>query len=436
MCKSIYICVTPFFPTPTSWRGPFCYDFVKALERTSKYRVLVFKEGDGSDYKIGGVKVHTFKTKHLPSNIFPFLFKRYNQRNFLKKVKEVLSVEIRCGSTENGSAFDSVEVVHAHTANYGIYAEAMKRVNQMCKTLLHHHDPQSFGLGLGILKHCSIYNAWLFRRFRKIFEEVDWHVFISEMVKRSFLSAPDASWTAYANYRQQMHGPQLFHCRPARIKRSYVLHNGVDTSVFQKSARSRPASSTFTIGCIGNFIDWKDQETLIRAVGLMGGKGWPSKDGKPIEQIKVVFIGSGPLLERCRCLAAEIEEKVNAFAGALDHRPRLQVSFDFQSEVRHEKLRDFYRSLDLFVLPSYFEGFGCVFTEAWACGVPFMTCEGQGVDDMISEGNRQSWLIKPRDAVELADKIAKYIKNRPEQKLDGPVDIVALVDEFVRDVVP
>lgn len=40
--KRYYLCVTPFFPSPGNWRGAYVFDQVKAIERQSDYRVLVF----------------------------------------------------------------------------------------------------------------------------------------------------------------------------------------------------------------------------------------------------------------------------------------------------------------------------------------------------------------------------------------------------------
>lgn len=400
-----YLVVTPFFPGPTSWSGSYCFDFVRALRREN---VLVFKPGDGTDYEIGGVTVHTFKTLQLPSNILPFLFARRNTRSFLNKVKRVLQT------------LTAVKVCHAHTANFAIYALAAKR-EFGCKTLLHHHDPQSFGIGLGVLAHNWIHQLIEFPLVRHYHEQIDCHVFISEMVKRSFLSAPDASWTIYDDYRRQMRGPAFFHCRLARIKRSIILHNGVDTSIFHpkdevevggRGGQRNGSSSEFVIGCIGNFIDWKDQATLIKAVALLK------------ESVKVIFVGSGPTLQHCKELA-------NSIVGL--HLQPTPI-FEFRTEVPHEQLAGFYHSIDLFVLPSYFEGFGCVFTEAYASGVPFITCKGQGMDDLVREDERNLWLCKPRDAEDLAAKIAHYIAHRPVQHLSGPISFDDLMPQFIKEV--
>lgn len=93
-----------------------------------------------------------------------------------------------------------------------------------------------------------------------------------------------------------------------------------------------------------------------------------------------------------------------------------------------------YRRWDLFVLPCYFEGFGCVFTEAWSCGTPFIGCEGQGIEDIIKHEDRHLWLAKPKDDDDLADKILAYYENRPKQVLSGAVDFDTLMSKFLKKV--
>lgn len=436
MSMRYYIYITPFFPSPTNWRGAYCYDFVRALERNfsrvgdekggiEPWKVLVFVPGAGADYEIGGVKVYRFPVKELPSGILPFLFSKWNQRSFLRKLAEVIVRVEGEDSSPLHFAMANIAIAHANTARLSIYPLAIKKLNPNCKTLLHHHDLASFGLNLGVLRHCAIYNAWLFCQFRKLFEQIDTHVFISEASRKSFLSAPDTSWTIYEDYKKQMRGPQLFHCRPAGIKDSIILHNGVDTEIFRRveveTCRGGEGKlKPFVIGCIGNFIDCKDQETLIRAVALIMEKG--NIKSEKASGIEVRFVGTGPLLEHCKALAKEVEEK---FRSAAQY-----VRYIFLPEMRHEELPDFYRGLDLFVLPSYFEGFGCVYTEAWSCGVPFIACKGQGMDDLIQSKDVDQWLFPVRDFNRLANMILLYIAGRREQRLYSPVEIDTLVRQF------
>ena len=393
--KGVYLFVTPFFPSPNSWRGAYCLNFVKALIRTGLHDVYVFKEGDGGDYEIQGVKVHRFPVRRLPSNMFPFLFTKRNVRSFLSKVADC------------GIELGDVAVCHANTANFGVYPLAIKNANPNCLTLLHHHDLQSFGLNNGILCHCWPYNVIQYTLLRRMHEEIDCHVFISEQARRSFLAVPDTSWTQYGYYKKQMRGMGFY--RSPKIRQSLVLHNGVDTSLFAPDAAVK-VDRPFTIGCIGNFSMLKDQMGLLKALTIADNR---------LGDWRLRLLGSG-----------SIESELRRFVSSHG----IESKVEFLYEVRHEQLPDFYRSLDLFVLPSWFEGFGCVFTEAWACGVPFITCEGQGVCDLIPEREREIWLCRQRDPEDLASKIVHYFKERPQQHLSGPVAIDELVSRFVTGI--
>ncbi len=395
MTRSIYIYVTPFFPTPESWRGAYGYDFVRALQRTGKYDVRVFVPGAGDDYEYQGVKVYRFPVKYLPSAVLPFLFTRWNQQAFLCKVRAV------------GIDIQQVAVCHGNTAYFSIFPLALKKLNSRSKTLLHHHDLQSFGLNNGCLRHVWLHKVINFFALRTRFEQIDCHVFISEAARKSFLTVPDASWTVYDEYKKQMRGLGWF--RGVRIKKSVVLHNGVDVAQFNSAGRV--SHDGFVMGCVANFGKLKDHRSLLEAVNLLRDK---------LGDWKLRLKGSGETLAWCR----EFVE-----------RNRLQERVSFESEVDHTELPDFYRSLDLFVLPSYFEGFGCVFTEAWSCGTPFITCEGQGMDDLILPAERHWWLCKPMNPQDLAERILYYYKNRPRQHLTSSIAIDGLAGHFLEVVV-
>lgn len=388
-----YIIVTPFFPSTDNWRGSYCHDFAKAVASDGRYKVAVFVPGEFCEYEYGGIRVMRFPVRNFPSSAFPFMFDKFNRRSFLDAVEK------------SGIKFSEIAVCHGHTATFSIYPLSIKSVNPNVYTLLHHHDPQSFGIGPGRMSHCWLRNLFVYPQLRSNHEQIDCHVFVSEMVKRSFLSAPNATWTLYKNYRRQMRGLGIY--RSCRIKKAMVLHNGVDTSLFHPS-ENRHVNSYFTIGCIGNFVDWKDQITLVKAVERLARKG--------ADNIKVRMIGSGPLRRKCEQYVSE-----NGLGDIVS----------FENERGHECLPLFYRSIDLFVLPSYFEGFGCVFTEAYACGTPFMTCEGQGMDDLVPKDERVTWLFPRQDDDSLAARILYCMNERPRQNLVGEIDINSLVAKFL-----
>lgn len=395
--KKTYLYVTPFFPSPSQWRGAYSLDFIRALRSYSPdLRVEVFVPGDGIDYEIEGIKVWRFKERVLPSSLLPMFFRKSNEQSFMATLNRA------------GVNIDDVIICHGNTARFAVYPLAIKRLNLHCLTLLHHHDLASFGLNNGILHKSLIYNSVMFPLLRRLHEQIDCHVFISEASRKSFLSAPNASWTVYRDYKAQMRGPKLFGCRTARISKSLVLHNGVDATIFKLSTQHEPRKG-FVIGCVANFEVLKDQMTLMRAISILKRRG--------ILGVRALFVGSGRTMAGCKSFAKE-----NG------------IDAEFYEEVRHEDLPRFYHGLDLFVLPSYFEGFGCVYTEAWSCGVPFIGCEGQGIEDVIPCEDRNKWLCRPKDAIDLADKIEAYIENRWQQRLSESVDINTLVGNFCKAI--
>lgn len=395
MIKPIYIVVTPFFPMEGYNYGSYCYDFVKALEKTGLYDVKVFVPNRGTDdYIYQGVKVYTFTTKELPSGLFPFLFAKLNQCAFLKKVHAI------------GINMKNVAVCHGHTAAFGIYPLAIQKLNPHCKTLLHHHDLASFGLALGRLGKFWINRFVTYFSLKRIHEAIDCHVFISAAVEKSFRLAPHTDWTIYKVYRKVGRGVSFL--PPAKIKRVILLHNGVDIKQFNPVGRL--PHKEFVMGSISNFWDLKDHHSLMEALRILRDK---------LGDWKLKVIWREPIVSQYKAYVKKYG---------------LEKNIVFEKEVDHTELPGFYRSLDLFVLPSYFEGYGCVYPEAWSCGAPFIACEGQGMDDLILPKERNLWLCKPKNPKDLADKILYYYHHRPEQHLASPVAIDELVSKFVEDL--
>lgn len=395
---SIYLMITPFFPTKDSFRGPFVLDQVKAIERTGRYqRVVVMRPcpiwAKQEDYEFDGVEVHYFPIVQMPSNLLLPLPDALNKRLFLKRLRQL------------GILPDDISVAHAHVGMNACFALAVKEKNPAVKTLLQHHDADPFGINMSRhLAECGwnsrINSRYLVRQYGKI----DLHVAVSNKVEHNLREFPNAGkeevFPRYLHLLEYVKG-----LRPATIKACTVLYNGVDTSLFYPET-SKAKKGKFRIGCIGNYQVLKDHITLLKAVHRMKDK-----------EVELLLVGSGETYEECQQYVAE---------------HGMQDAVTFLREMRHEDLRSFYNSLDLFVLPSYFEGFGCVFTEAYACGVPFMSCTKQGVSEIVEEPEK--WLIDKHDNETLARLISNYKLYRYEQKLNADYDINILVKHFL-DVV-
>ena len=370
MAKPVYLYVTPFFPSPTRWRGSYCYDFVKALIGTNAYQVEVFTSGDGADYVIDGLTVHTFKMLSMPSNIFPFLTQGVNSRRFLKAVRKA---RVR---------LEDVAVCHGNSAEYSIYPLVIKRNNPLCKTLLHHHSLASFGFSAGKMKDSRLYRFFQAPILRRYHRAIDIHVFISEVCHRYFVE--DSGYDPL-NYR--------------------ILHNGVDETLFKKRVCGEKGN-TFVIGTVANIQRAKGFETTARALARIGSEmsNWEWR-----------IVGSGSEMAHLKALIAE---------------PDIAEHVKFHAEVQHRDLVDFYHGIDLYVMPSYWEGFGCVYTESYACGVPFVACKtNNGIVDLAPD----AWLIEKGDDARLSKLILSAYQGRfPILPLKGEWRIRPLVEDFVK----
>lgn len=399
--KTYYICVTPFFPSENNWRGAYVLDQVKAVQRNSDYRVLVFIGGKRScsDYEIDGIRVYYYQTRELPSNLLNGIFNEFNSRTFVKRV-------LGLGINPLDVAF-----VHCHVSMRAACGLALKKLNPKIKVLLQHHDLDPFNLRSGVLGRNNRWNI----RYRAnkaihLYNDVDLHVCISEACHESLQNFPHPrDCEVYEDCKRSL---SLCKGLPSICsKATYVLYNGVDCRVFNKGKGKKMAldtSSSFRIGCIANFHELKGHITLIKAFNLLHKRGY--------HNIRLSLLGSGETRSLCE-------------AYLLGHN--LMQYVEWPDEVTHDKLPDYYRSLDLFVLPSYFEGFGCVFTEAAACGVPFMGCINQGYSEYIPEDDRNKWLINPGDYGKLADNIVTYMRDGYEQRLSKSFDIDILVKDFL-----
>jgi phosphatidylinositol alpha-1,6-mannosyltransferase len=100
--------------------------------------------------------------------------------------------------------------------------------------------------------------------------------------------------------------------------------------------------------------------------------------------------------------------ETTAFRGLGHDRVRFLGAVDLSTLVR------LYRAADLFVLPSWGEGFGIVFLEAMACGTPALGFNIAGSKDALVDGELGT-LTSEQD---LASTIARMLNEpRPDSAL-------------------
>ncbi len=81
--------------------------------------------------------------------------------------------------------------------------------------------------------------------------------------------------------------------------------------------------------------------------------------------------------------------------------------------ISDEEVTDHYLLADVFVMPSKGEGFGIVYTEAMACGLPVIAGNRDGSTEALQFGELGT-LIDPDSSKELTDALIKVLQQRRE----------------------
>lgn len=115
-----------------------------------------------------------------------------------------------------------------------------------------------------------------------------------------------------------------------------------------------------------------------------------------ISNLKLLIIGDGPYKEK---LLQEIKEnKLENFVQVL-------------GKIPHKELINYYSQADVFILPSFQEGFPRVLIEAMAMGIPYVASDVGAVRE-ISPKIAQDFLVERGDVKEFAEKIKILLLDR------------------------
>ena len=171
-----------------------------------------------------------------------------------------------------------------------------------------------------------------------------------------------------------------------------VVPNGVHipSGSIQLEERARRRSNfgagegDFLLLFVGNEFDRKGLQTAIEAVAFLG---------KP--KLRLLVAGSdarGPYERR---------------AGKLGVRDQIRFIGSVASS------ENVYGCVDALVLPTYYEPFGMVITEAMASGVPVVTSAKAGAVEELHHGTHGLYLQDPLSAEELSAQLTQLMNDSP-----------------------
>jgi glycosyltransferase involved in cell wall biosynthesis len=142
-----------------------------------------------------------------------------------------------------------------------------------------------------------------------------------------------------------------------------------------------------TIGTVSRLSPEKDLETLICAFARIAKKN---------NNFELKIAGDGELKSNLMnlCIKLEIANKVK-FVGKVTNTVK------------------FYKSLDIFVLSSKYEGFGMVLLEAMACGLPIVAANNTAIKEVLGHSGA-GLLFKTSNQFDLVKKINQCLEIKSE----------------------
>lgn len=193
----------------------------------------------------------------------------------------------------------------------------------------------------------------------------------------------------------------LYGCPEEKVK---VIHGGVNLkhwpTIEKDKARNEVGvpKNSFVLLFVGR-LEWrKGTGTLISAARLLKEK---------IQNLKILVIGGkifGPNSNIADCKEYKRLQKKAKEEGVED-------IVTFVGNIDHGRLPVYYRSSDVFVIPSYYEPFGLVALEGMASKIPVVASRVDGLAVTIEDG-KTGLLFEPRNPLSLTEKIMRLYGSK------------------------
>jgi len=156
-----------------------------------------------------------------------------------------------------------------------------------------------------------------------------------------------------------------------------VIYNGVNTEEF-KPSKTKKKNKVLKLISTGRLIERKGYSYLINALENQ-------------DNIELTLIGDGNLRNELESLSKELNVNVR-FPGK---KNKAEIIKELQNS-------------DIFILPSLNEGMSNSILEAMACGLPIITTDTGGSEELI-DGN--GFIVKKEDSINLFRSLEKYRKD-------------------------
>lgn len=156
------------------------------------------------------------------------------------------------------------------------------------------------------------------------------------------------------------------------------------------AAGPRPAAEATVaplLLCVGALVPRKGQDLLLPALARVRDRSW-----------HCILAGSDTR-------NASFADRVRAEIGRLG----LDGVVEIRGECTEQELTELYRRADIFVLPSWYEGYGMAFTEAMAHALPVVATLGGAIPATVPP--TAGLLVAPGDIDALAEALARILDD-------------------------
>lgn len=193
-----------------------------------------------------------------------------------------------------------------------------------------------------------------------------------------------------------------------------TIHYGLDADVFRAQANNKPIAldvSSPIIGTVSRLISSKGIDILLQAFAQVS-KTYPNAS--------LIIVGDGPERDSLHRLTNQLQiAQKTHFLGNRDDVSSLM------------------REFELFVFPTFGEGFGLVLLEAMAWGKPIAATDVMAIPEIVIPGET-GLLVPQRDSILMAEaivtllddeKYARYLGRKGKERLEEVFTVDRMVEQ-------
>lgn len=188
---------------------------------------------------------------------------------------------------------------------------------------------------------------------------------------------------------------------PGNENKVIAVHNGVNLESFRRTPVSPVSRAKYkqpgqkVLLTVTRLHPYKGVDRMLQSLPVIL---------RSVPDVKYLVVGVGPDRARLEAMTAEL---------------RLEGQVRFLGRLPFAEIVELYSLADLFVLLSReelpdVEGFGLVFLEAAACGLPSVGGRSGGIPEAVDEG-KSGWLVNPSNTGEIASTIIDLLQSHPEK---------------------